>query len=168
MRKVAILQVVVLHALICVCGPACSTAFGDNVEREAAEIGEFQSFWQLFRAAVLSDQIDSIIAMTAFPFQSRGRDDRDPIIRHGKREFVRLLPRLLASDPGDPRVQPDQMRLLIQRKVTVDGQDFAGPSRMRIGNFVFEKTNGKWRFVFAYYEPAESPAPLRDRAHGGR
>jgi hypothetical protein len=116
----------------------------------SSELKEFQSFWTEFRAAVKADDKEKIASLTAFPFKTRGTLDSDPVRKHTKASFLKILDKLLDDDPGlSPK--EDKMRSFIERKAEIESKDLNG-DRAQIGNFVFEKAQGKWAFTFAYLD----------------
>lgn len=119
---------------------------------------DFQEFWTQFRGAALSGKSERCLALTAFPFKTRGPTDADPVRTHSQAEFPGLLAALLAQDSG-LAAEPLSMREyiahhpMIQKKlVRADGLS------ARVGTFVFEKRAGEWRFVQSYTEEVD-PKP---------
>ncbi len=112
----------------------------------------FYEFWGHFQSGVLTGNKEQVAAVTFFPFKTRGMLDSDPVRLHDRRSFDELFDRLLAQDSGLQK-EPEPMRDLIQRT------DFSQPkpvkkhnSRERIGTFVFQRLDNRWRFVMAYLD----------------
>lgn len=105
------------------------------------------AFWKEFQSAAASQDAAKAGELTQFPFRTRGTIDSDPVKQWTRQEFSGLWKRLLASDTGMKR-EPEPMSALIERtpELKVTG------SRARVGNFVFERADGKWRFSMAYLE----------------
>jgi hypothetical protein len=122
---------------------------------EAPARKSFQVFWAEFRAAVKANDKERIASLTAFPFKTRGNDDGDPVKKHDRASFLKILDQLLDSDPGLSR-EPDKMRLLIEQKAEISSKELReideSGGQARAGNFVFEKAGEKWAFTFAYVE----------------
>jgi hypothetical protein len=126
----------------------------ESAPPESRAAQTFQEFWSEFRGAVKADDKDKIASLTAFPFETRGGDDSDPVKKHDKASFLKILDRLLDSDSGVAR--KDKMRSLIDRKAEISSKDFGYGSESdgecRVGSFVFKKRNGKWAFTSAFLE----------------
>lgn len=112
----------------------------------------FHEFWGHFKSGVLAGNKEQVAAVTCFPFKTRGMLDSNPVRLHDRRSFDDLFDRLLAQDSGLKK-EPEPMRDLIQRT------DFSQVkpvkkhnSRERIGNFVFQRLDNRWRFVMAYLD----------------
>ena len=127
-------------------------AAGGPREIPEGAIQEFQQFWDRFRPAAVAGRCEDVVAMTRFPFKTRGQVDSDPVLQHDREKFLRLCPSLLESDPGVPRT-PQTMKAFMERRPTVTAKDFAGSAeKVWIGNFVFTKSGKEWKFSFAYTE----------------
>jgi hypothetical protein len=107
----------------------------------------FQQFWADFRMAALQNDVDRVIALTRFPFKTKGTLDSDPPKSYDMSAFRQLLPKLLAEDVGLSS-EPVSMKRYIEQKTTVPEQGL----KIRVGQFVFEKSQGKWAFAMAYVE----------------
>jgi hypothetical protein len=115
-------------------------------------VQDFQGFWSDFRTATLANDLGRIMAMTRFPFRTRGPMDDDPVVSHGKDGFAKLWEKLLLQDPG-LRPEPETVRQLIQRKVRISAAEHGrGASTARVAGLVFERVNGRWFFTRAYVE----------------
>ena len=128
-----------------------SFSYAQAIDR-GTSLKDFQSFWSVFREAVLAGNKSRVADLTQFPFQTRGILDSDPIRNHDRIMFVRLFDRLLAQDPGlSP--QSETMRALVKRTKTVNGKVLNdGGATARIGTFVFQRNHGEWYFTLAYIE----------------
>lgn len=127
-----------------------------HADAREGEVGDqpqaFHEFWGHFKSGVLAGNKEQVAAVTFFPFKTRGMLDSDPVRLHDRRSFDELFDRLLAQDSGLKK-EPEPMRDLIQRT------DFSQVkpvkkhnSRERIGNFVFQRIDNRWRFVMAYLD----------------
>lgn len=128
---------------------AALAAIAAAVEAEST----FVAFWAEFRRAALAGDTARVVALTRFPFRTRGPMDDDPVRRHARPAFPRLFfGRLLAADPG-LRPTPDTMRDLLARTERPRG-DAVDPGRRdaRVGDFVFARAGrgAPWRFTMAY------------------
>jgi len=131
---------------------ALSAACGQQAPRQEASQAGFQAFWSDFRSAVLGGDRAKTLAMTAFPFKTRGPSDADPIISHDAASFSGLLDTLLTQDPG-LKPEPETMRAFIERTPTVPTTTMGdGGQSARVGAFVFQWTSGRWKFTMAYTE----------------
>jgi hypothetical protein len=109
--------------------------------------GEFQKFWTEFRRAALKKDVDRVSSMTAFPFETKGSLDENPIRSHDAGAFRAIFSKLLDMDTG-LSAKRESMLQYIERKPTVASTG----DQTRVGQFVFEKRQGKWAFVMAYLE----------------
>jgi len=112
----------------------------------------FHEFWGHFKSGVLAGNREQVAAVTLFPFKTRGMLDSDPVRLHDRRSFDELFDRLLAQDSGLKK-EPEPMRDLIQRTDFSQAKPVKKHnSRERIGNFVFQRIDNRWRFVMAYLD----------------
>ena len=139
------LAIVLLFAF----SPGCLFAGQTGAETEAKD---FQAFWTEFRQAIKANDKDKVVSMTRFPFKTRGETDSDPVKTHTKESFLKIWDEMLKADPGlSP--ETDTMRRFVERKATITSKDLgSGKGSVRIGNFVFEKVQGKWLFTMAYLD----------------
>ena len=114
-----------------------------------AKADTFAGFWSQFRRAVAEKDNNKLASLAAFPFQTRGVNDSDPVENHDKAWFTRNIDRLLDQDSG-LSAEPENMRAYIGKKTVVLAQPPEGP--VRVANFVFKKIGGKWLFAFSYVE----------------
>ena len=113
---------------------------------------DFQKFWTEFRPAIKANDKENVASMTNFPFKSRGGSDSDTIKTHTKESFLKIWDQMLKSDPG-LSAEADTMRRFVDRKETITAKDVgSGKGSVRIGDFVFEKIQGKWLFTMAFLE----------------
>jgi len=111
-----------------------------------------QKFWTKFRQAVLQSNSSELTSMVQFPLEVRGTlDDSKPrkIIKDG---FNKILPELLATDPG-LSAEPTTMGKYIQgvETLSVSSCNKHG-NQFRVGSWVFVMKNNKWKFVQAFIE----------------
>lgn len=123
-------------------------------EAAAVPAGDFAKFWDDFRSAVLQGRAAQTAALTHFPFKTRGTMDDDPVVAHDRPWFLRSYKNLLAVDPGLSD-GPWTMRKLIEQTTGAVANDAVSGNRARIGDFLFEKINGRWWFTFAYFDENE-------------
>lgn len=120
-----------------------------------SNVSEFQAFWDQFRAAVVKEDKNEIVALTSFPFITRGPFDKDPTLKHNRAWFLKNLDALLAQKHyryDGPKLQPFTMRQLIEEKQTITEKDLSNRNRVWIEDFIFDKRGGRWSFTFAYTE----------------
>jgi hypothetical protein len=139
-----LLTIVLLFAL------SLGGSFAGSTQDETAA-KDFQAFWTEFRQAVMANDKEKLASMTRFPFKTRGTMDSDPVKKHAKEAFLNILDKLLRSDPG-LSAEPETMRQLIERQTTVTSKEAPTKSSARIGDFVFEKAQGKWLFTMAFWD----------------
>lgn len=113
---------------------------------------KFSSFWLKFRAAVVANDTRQIVSMTKFPFETRGGDDSDPVVKHNQSSFLKLYDKLLRQDAG-LRAESETMKQFIERKTSLSDKETDEKSASaRVASFVFEKVQGQWWFTRAYVE----------------
>ncbi|MDM8564214.1 hypothetical protein QUF74_01015 [Candidatus Halobeggiatoa sp. HSG11] len=115
-----------------------------------------QIFWKEFRAAVLDILSDkgklnkdaTVIAMTKFPFKTRGDLDSDPERSYDKEAFLKLFKTIF--NQYDRRAQKIISEVMKERPSLI-AKNVHGSKMFRIENLVFkEQDDGKWLFTFAY------------------
>jgi hypothetical protein len=116
-------------------------------EGKRAAGDDFQKYWSDFRAAAVSKDVDKVAALTRFPFKTKGILDSDPQKTYDAAGFRKLFPKLLEQDTG-LRPEPEPMLRYIERTTA----PAAKGDSARVGQFVFEKAQGKWQFALAYVE----------------
>lgn len=115
----------------------------------AAPADGLQAYWEKFRTAAGAHDLKALAALTQFPFETRGVDDSDPAVKHTRAAFPALILRLLAQKTGS--VGRDETHAqLIARTAKVTPAD--GTASLRVGDFVFYRIKGEWRFVRAYLD----------------
>jgi hypothetical protein len=118
-----------------------------------------RQFWTGFRAAVLEGDAARLQSLAVFPFRTRGPGDDDTVLSHDAAAFTAMLGDLLSADPG-LGAEPDTMRAWIERlPAAPSGTGVSIDDRQaRLGNFVFERVSGQWRWTMAYVDSAgEAP-----------
>jgi hypothetical protein len=118
----------------------------------SAQSGDIQAFWTEFRQAIKNNDKDKVAAMTRFPFKTRGQTDSDPVKTHNKVSFLKIWDKLMQADPGlGP--DADTMRRFVERKPTITSEASASEKgSARVGNFVFDRVQGKWLFTMAFLD----------------
>ena len=112
----------------------------------AGHYSDFQNFWEDFQAAVGRNDFEAMADQALLPLATRGESDFDPVIPVDRARLIRNLPMLLAADPGILPYPTTQQILLLSE----DAPDIDQGGSVRIGDFVFEKVDGRWWWVFAY------------------
>jgi len=126
-----------------------------EADDEQDEYADFGEFWSEFRQAVEENDIQDILELTNFPFETRGEMDSDPIIKYSEKQMRKVMPLLLEQvvilpGKGTELHETTEAQIIINMK-TVPAKDLQGESvRPGNSNFVFEKTKDGWKFVFAY------------------
>jgi hypothetical protein len=108
----------------------------------------FEEFWKSFRQSVVNSDTNQIIALTQFPFETRGPLDSDPTIKHTKQKFAHVFQAFLNQWNGMD-LDGTTERESIEKTVTIKKEDIAD-EYTRVGNLVFSKKKSGWRLVFAY------------------
>ncbi|QWV98220.1 hypothetical protein KP005_02705 [Geomonas nitrogeniifigens] len=117
--------------------------------------GDTQVFWNRFREAVLSGDSERVAALTKFPLWVRGPDDSDPVVYYGRKDFDKILKRLLNQEVStwvDGKVVVQNMREIIREKHRITPKELRTPRDLSIELLQFEKTDGKWLFTRGYLE----------------
>ena len=117
-----------------------------------------EQYWKEFRTAVLQNNIEAVAGLTKFPFvMSSGTLDTDRKNKSLQRaEFVKAYLRLLNSDPG-LSLEPSTMFNVVAQNERLSASACADDGlRFRVGDWVFESTQKRWRFVQAYDDGDES------------
>lgn len=118
---------------------------------------DVQLFWSRFRAAALSGDSSRVAGMTKLPLWVRGPDDSDPVVYYERKDFNRILKRLLNQEVlllKDGKVLTTSMRQVINEKHRIIAGDLTTPYQFSIELFMFQKMNGKWLFTRGYLEDA--------------
>lgn len=114
----------------------------------AASDTSIAAFWGRFRDVVVRNDVAGIVALSARDFQTRGEMDDEPWVTRDSAALVAIADSLLTTDPGLGR--ESSMRALVAATATVGATHQLGPGSFRVGSFVFESSNGQWRFSKAY------------------
>lgn len=105
-------------------------------------------FWTKFRASVLNDEPDKIVAVTKFPFKIRGDSDNDPERSYDKEAFLKLYQTIF--NQLDRRAQKTVKEVMKEKELLLP-KNLHGDQKIRIENLIFRKQeDGKWKFTFAY------------------
>jgi hypothetical protein len=136
-----------LIVLLVVASSACAQRAGSG-----GSLDGLKKFWSEFRGAVLAGEQAKVVALTQFPFKTRGMMDSAAVVMHDTAAFQTLFPKMLEQDTGLAR-EPEPMHRLIERTPTVTRKHLSsGGKTARIGNFVFQHVDDTWRFTMAYVE----------------
>ncbi|MBE7439391.1 MAG: hypothetical protein HS115_13105 [Spirochaetales bacterium] len=109
---------------------------------------DVQQFYNAFRRAAIDGDVSRLTALTAFPFQTRGELDHDPIQYHNAEQFAVLVERILSERNVD---NTKTVRDVLIHYPRIAPGDYQGSSEsFRIENLVFERRRGRWQFTFAY------------------
>ena len=117
-----------------------------------------QVFWQKFRAAVVSGDLNAVAEMTRFPLEIQNDMDHNYKKTVSRQEFVQRFTRLLnIEELDDPSPTPTAPASLLSMKKVVDttvklhaslcsssGRQFS------VGNWTFLLDQEGWRFVIAH------------------
>jgi len=107
-----------------------------------------QVFWTKFRSYVLNEEQDKIVAITSFPFKTRGDLDDDPEKSYDKETFLKLYK--LIFNQFDRRAQKTVKEVIKTTELLLP-KNVHGDNKIRIENLVFRKQDdGQWMFTFAY------------------
>jgi hypothetical protein len=116
-----------------------------------AQTESFERFWPAFRQAILAGDKGKIVAVTRFPFETRGPSDDDPVRQHDRAAFPALLDSLLTQQSGS--MSGGTTRQLIERTTTLTARNVApGGKEARVGRFSFQNPDGRWWFTRAYVD----------------
>lgn len=126
-------------------------------------IAEFQSFWTIYRHAIIENDTAKLFQLTQFPFKVRGPLDYDPIIKYSKEVFPVVLKNILQQSSGLNEGETEAMRSALTEKVNPKHiqADWA-----RVDELEFKRINGNWKCYFAFieYETKEKiDAALKDK-----
>jgi hypothetical protein len=136
------ISLLVLFAL-----PAMTTCSQSSTPRAPQALDQF---WSAFRAAVAARDPGAIASLSEFPFKTRGPLDGDPVVAYDRPSFLRIVDRLFDQDTG-MKPEPEAMRELIARTSRLQVSS-PGGSSARLGAFVFQSSEGRWRFTMAYLD----------------
>lgn len=127
---------------------ATSNPHGSITKDNNLYFGSFDEFWKSFRQAVVTSDTSQIIALTQFPFETRGPLDSDPNIRHNKQKFPHVFQAFLNQWNGVDLEETTELES-IKKTTTISEKDIAD-DYTRVGDLVFKKTKDGWKLVFAY------------------
>jgi hypothetical protein len=119
------------------------------------EEGSFQDFWSGFRSAVINGDKEKIASMTKFPFEVRGPNDSDPVIRHNRKSFMKIYEYLLTQQVysfDGARANSKSMREIIESQTKIANSNILAEDFIRIEQFTFTKVKNRWLFTRAYIE----------------
>jgi hypothetical protein len=121
---------------------------GSNVCLSQQDPASFLTFWTDFRKAVLMNDTSTIISFTTLPIRTQGPYDWDPIIKYGRKQFIKVFMEFLQMETGTNRNDFNERQIdLIRKTETIDPRTFGN----RIGNMEFKCIKGQWKLVFIYY-----------------
>ena len=109
---------------------------------------EIAEFWSAFKKAVESENYQTILELSTIPFTTRGSMDDDPLIALDQTAFLANINAILSTDPGITTTPTTQAKLVSQTKILED----KGGGFVRVGDLVFNKVNGQWKFTRAYID----------------
>lgn len=112
-------------------------------------------FYCRFRNAVLKSEINSVVALTRFPFEVRGTDDGQGVRRYEESGFRKLFVKLIGEKRlvlKNGHVVQNTMYQTIREKEKLTRLDYLSNSFVRIGDFEFQLLEGEWKFTGAYLE----------------
>ena len=110
--------------------------------------GDFVSFWQKFRVAVLSFDTTKIFELTQFPFQTRGPLDSDPTIVYAKKNFVPMFKAFLNQWNGQDLNGKSELDTI--KELEFPNKNDIQNDQARIGDLRFKKVDKNWKLTFAY------------------
>jgi hypothetical protein len=142
------MRALTISLLLLLALPATTTCSQSSTSRPASQT--LDEFWSAFRAAVAAKDNTAIASLSEFPFKTRGPLDSAPIVAHDRSSFLRMVDRMLDQDSG-LKPEPDRMRELIKRTSSIQ-RSSPGGSSARLGAFVFQTAQGRWRFAMAYVD----------------
>ncbi|MBE9563318.1 MAG: hypothetical protein IMF12_10705 [Proteobacteria bacterium] len=147
MKNILILKNYLFIMVVSCC--LLTPAQAKGVVSEVAGVPEgAQIFWKEFRAAVLNDKQSDVVAITKFPFKTRGDLDSDPERSYDKEAFLKLFKTIFTQ--YDRRAQKIISEVMKERTALIP-KNLHGDKMFRIENLVFrEQDDGKWLFTFAY------------------
>ena len=125
-----------------------SNAIESVAKDNAPPFASFEEFWKSFRQAVLNADTTQIIALTKFPFETRGPLDSDPTIKYSKQKFPHVFKDFLNQWNGMDLEGTTELETI--KKTTLISKEDIADEYTRVGNLVFNKTKDGWRLVFAY------------------
>jgi hypothetical protein len=147
-------------AIVKTAKPAPANSKSQSLSRNTA--ADFQQFWKQFREATLQDNVGAIMLMTRFPFNTRGPNDGDKVLKHAKSSFPTLWKQLLSQEyttimanrqplqiPADA-VRRQSLRSYLASVTNIKADNVAGDNWARVGDLEFQKLDGQWMLTMAY------------------
>jgi hypothetical protein len=125
-----------------------SNVIVSDAKDNTPSFASFEEFWKSFRQAVLNADTAQIIALTKFPFETRGPLDSDPTIKYSKQKFPHVFQAFLNQWNGMDLEGTTELETI--KKTTIISKEDIADEYTRVGNLVFNKTKDGWRLVFAY------------------
>lgn len=127
----------------------------DATDEEPEVYTDFGEFWSEFREAVEENDVEDLLELTNFPFETRGELDSDPVIKYNEKQMKKVLPLLLKQEvinmgPGNSNalvMTTEAAEIIKTKKVN---QEDISEATVRVSNFVFRKGKEGWKFAFAY------------------
>jgi hypothetical protein len=157
-----LVRLITLALIVGIGLPACAQESGipkaiesKTNKKTKAATKEITEFWTAFKKAVESENYLQILELSTLPFVTRGTMDDDPQIVLDQNAFLVNIKAILTTDPGLSVTPTTQAKLVSQTKVLKDeGGGFA-----RVGDLVFNKVNGQWKFTSAYIDADQLTVP---------
>ena len=106
----------------------------------------FIEFWQTLRQAIVNNDTNTIIASTAFPFNTRGPMDSDSTIKYERRDFIKVFNAFLKQENGETEWEDI-------KKTERPDTTYIHNTWARVGNLEFANSNGRWKLTFAFLQP---------------
>jgi len=116
---------------------------------ESVKITDFQSFWGLFRKAVMNNDTKTIDAMVVFPLKTKGDLDDDPVKAIGKPAFGPLFQASLNEDANMRDFSGSTLDFLRANPVFPE-TDMDGSGAQRIGSLLFQRQPDGWKLSMIY------------------
>ncbi|WP_424632015.1 hypothetical protein [Bradyrhizobium sp. SYSU BS000235] len=114
-----------------------------------ANVVDFQSFWALFRQAVMNDDTAAIEAMVSFPLKAKGELDDDPIKAIGKPAFGPVL-RASLKEAANMRGFSGSTLDFLRANPVFPKVDLDGGGAQRIGGLLFRRQTNGWKLSMIY------------------
>lgn len=145
-----------------------------SVEIRAEITEDFQIYWDDFRNAVLAWDKEKVADMTHFPFETRGPDDSEPIIRINRGQFIKcILERSMRQYERDAKINgipvEESLREAIFNTKTlkadkqiVNGNSGQPHDFVRVFDMIFKRVKGRWKWTFVFLEEPLSSKPCKN------
>jgi hypothetical protein len=115
-------------------------------------IDSAQQYWKAFRIAAIRSNLSAVANMSQFPFELRGTLDESNKRQVLYKEFIRLFPTLLKTDPGLSPTPTTMKSLLTTTTRLLPSFCNSYGNQFRVGTWVFQLTPEGWRFVQAFID----------------